>query len=378
MAERGPRTEGGRREREGHGQPEPGAPVPTGGCPDTVRPTGTDAALVRIRDLAGRPLGLGFLADHEGTLLTSHETVDGRPRLLLHAPGERTRTVTADAVTPLPRLGLALIRTEGLAADPLPLTVRERIDAGTYVQVAAGCWRQARVLAAARATYTAGDGPYLLADVLELAIGTAGRDALRPGGGAAGGPVCDARTGAVVGVLGTALRSAGRDAGFAVPLRPADDALAGLLARNAATVPAYGADLNLAGILQLTTTSVGQDGPRAPPTRSIAPASRGSWPPSPTATGPCSAWSAPRAAAVRPSSRPSPPAAPGARSPRPPCGCAAPTWRTPTARWPTPRAAPWPGPPGSSPRPAPSTPRTWATSPRSTWPASPPGPAARC
>lgn len=186
MAERGPRTEGGRREREGHGQPEPGAPVPTGGCPDTVRPTGTDAALVRIRDLAGRPLGLGFLADHEGTLLTSHETVDGRPRLLLHAPGERTRTVTADAVTPLPRLGLALIRTEGLAADPLPLTVRERIDAGTYVQVAAGCWRQARVLAAARATYTAGDGPYLLADVLELAIGTAGRDALRPGGGAAG------------------------------------------------------------------------------------------------------------------------------------------------------------------------------------------------
>ncbi|MFF9584356.1 trypsin-like peptidase domain-containing protein [Streptomyces achromogenes] len=261
MAERGPRTEGGRREREGHGQPAPGAPVRAGGSFEAVRSTGSDPALVRIRDLAGRPLGLGFLADHEGTLLTSHETVDGRPGLLLHAPGERTRTVTADAVTPLPRLGLALIRTEGLGADPLPLTVRERIDAGTYVQVAAGCWRQARVLAAARATYTAGDGPYLLEDVLELAIGTAGRDALRPGGGAAGGPVCDARTGAVVGVLGTALRSAGRDAGFAVPLRPADEALAALLARNAATVPAYGADLNLAGILQLTTTSVGQDGP---------------------------------------------------------------------------------------------------------------------
>ncbi|GGR99154.1 MULTISPECIES: trypsin-like peptidase domain-containing protein [Streptomyces] len=261
MAERGPRTEGGRREREGHERPESGAPARTGALPDVVRTTGTDPVLVRIHDPAGRPLGLGFLADHEGTLLTSHETVDGRPRMLLHAPGERTRTVTADAVTPLPRLGLALIRTEGLGADPLPLTVRSRIGAGTYVRIAAGCWRQARVLAATRATYSAGDGPHLLEDVLELAIGTAGRDALRPGGGAAGGPVCDARTGAVVGVLGTALSAAGREAGFAVPLRPADDALAALLARNAATVPAYGADLNLAGILQLTTTSVGQDGP---------------------------------------------------------------------------------------------------------------------
>ncbi|OYP20081.1 hypothetical protein CFC35_11545 [Streptomyces sp. FBKL.4005] len=220
-----------------------------------------DAALVRIRDLAGRPRGLGFLADHEGTLLTSHEAVDGLPRLVLHAAGDRTRVVTADAVTPLPALDLALVRTEGLGAEPLPLTVRERIAAGTYVQVAAGCWREARVLAATQVTYTATDGFHLLDDALELAIGTAGRDALRLGGGAAGGPVLDARTGAVVGVLGTALHSAQRDAGFAVPLRPADGALAGLLARNAATVPGYGADLNLAGILQLTTTSVGQDGP---------------------------------------------------------------------------------------------------------------------
>ncbi len=189
MAERGPRTEGGRREREGHayGEPGPGVPAVHGGLPDAARSAGADPALVRIRDLSGRALGLGFLADHEGTLLTSHETVDGRPRLLLHAPGERTRPVTADAVTPLPSLGLALIRTEGLGADPLPLTVRERIDAGSYVRIAAGCWREARVLGATPATYTAGDGCHLLKDALELAIGTAGRDALRPGGGAAGG-----------------------------------------------------------------------------------------------------------------------------------------------------------------------------------------------
>ncbi|MEV5175332.1 trypsin-like peptidase domain-containing protein [Streptomyces flaveolus] len=219
-----------------------------------------DAALVRIRDLAGRPRGLGFLADHEGTLLTSHEAVDGLPRLVLHA-GDRTCVVGPDAVTALPGLDLALVRTEGLGVEPLPLTVRERIDAGTYVHVAAGCWREARVLAATQVTYTATDRFHLLDDALELAIGTAGRDALRLGGGAAGGPVLDARTGAVVGVLGTALHSAQRDAGFAVPLRPADGPLADLLARNAATVPAYGADLNIAGILQLTMTSMGQDGP---------------------------------------------------------------------------------------------------------------------
>ncbi|MGW7527366.1 hypothetical protein [Streptomyces sp. NPDC054783] len=224
---------------------------------------GPDPALVQIRDLAGRLRGVGFLADHQGTLLTSHETVDGLARLVLQvAGGDRTCVVAADAVTALPERDLALVRTEGLGLDPLPLSVRERIDAGTYVRIPAGCWRQARVLAATEVTYTATDRFHLLQDALELAIGTAGRDALRLGGGAAGGPVLDAQTGAVIGVLGTALHSAQRDIGFAVPLRPADGPLGELLARSAATAPAYGADLNLAGMLQLTATSVGQDGPQ--------------------------------------------------------------------------------------------------------------------
>ncbi len=227
---------------------------------------GTDRAgfdgLVQIRDLAGRPRGTGFLADHRGTLLTSHETVDGVGRLVLHAAGQRTCLVGAEAVTALPELGLALVRTEGLDLAPLPLTVRERVEAGTYVRVAAGCWREARLLAATQVTYTATDRFHLIEDALELAIGTAGQDALRLGGGAAGGPVLDAGTGAVLGVLGTALHSDRRDTGFAVPLRPAAEGpLADLLARNAATVPAHGADLNLAGVLELTATSVGQDGP---------------------------------------------------------------------------------------------------------------------
>ncbi|MGW2642243.1 trypsin-like peptidase domain-containing protein [Streptomyces sp. NPDC001348] len=258
MAGRGPRSVGGagrtpedtlRRERR---------PDTPGGDRDRA----LDARLVRIRDITGRPRGTGFLADHHGTLVTSHEAVDGLSRLVLHTADERTRVLTADAVTPLPALNLALVRTEGLGVDPLPVTARDRIPTGTHVRIAAGCWRAARVLGTARVTYTTRDRSLPLpGEAMELAMGTAGRDALRPGGGAAGGPVLDAATGAVLGVLGTALRSGDRDGGFAVPLRPADGPLAGLLDRNAATVPAYGADLNPAGILELTATSVGQDGP---------------------------------------------------------------------------------------------------------------------
>ncbi|NKQ28351.1 trypsin-like peptidase domain-containing protein, partial [Streptomyces galbus] len=219
------------------------------------------AALVRVRDLAGRPRGAGFVADHHGTVVTSHEAVDGLPRLVLLTADDRTVEVTADAVTPLPELDLALVRADGLDAHPLPVTARDRVDAGTYVRLLAGCWREARVLASTSVTYTATDRVHVVEDALELAIGTAGRDALRLGGGAAGGPVLDARTGAVVGVVGTALRSGHSETGFAVPLRPATGPLADLLARNAATVPAYGADLGLAGVLELTATALGSDGP---------------------------------------------------------------------------------------------------------------------
>ncbi|GAA1435602.1 hypothetical protein GCM10009601_61940 [Streptomyces thermospinosisporus] len=220
-----------------------------------------DDVLVRIHDLAGRPRGTGFLADHHGTVITSHEAVDGLPRLVLHAPSGRHCAVTADEVTPLPWLGLALVHSEGLGVAPLPVSAREHIGPGTYVRIPAGGWRQARVLGITAVTYTAVDRCHGLPEALELAMGTAGRDALRLGGGAAGGPVLDAATGAVLGVLGTALSSETADVGFAVPLRPATQALRELLAANAATVPAYGDDLNLAGLLELTATSVAQDGP---------------------------------------------------------------------------------------------------------------------
>ncbi len=243
----------------------------------------SDRALVRIRDLAGRPRGTGFVADHHGTVVTSHEAVDGLSGLVLHAPdGNRACPVPADAVTALPALGLALVHCEGLGLTPLPVTVRNSVETGTYVRIAAGGWREARVLGSAAVTYAAADRCHPLPAALELAIGTAGSDALRPGGGAAGGPVVDAATGAVVAVLGTALHSGRPVGGLAVPLFAAGAApapvpvpvpvpvpapvpgpvpvpasggpLAELLARNAATVPAYGADLNLAGVLELTAT----------------------------------------------------------------------------------------------------------------------------
>ena len=112
-------------------------------------------ALVRIHDLAGRPRGTGFLADHHGTLITSHEAVDGLPRLVLHGAGDRRRVVSADAVTPLPALDLALVRTEGLGMPPLPVTVREGPGTGAYVRIAAGGWREARVLGPVSTTWPA-------------------------------------------------------------------------------------------------------------------------------------------------------------------------------------------------------------------------------
>ncbi|MFD9223876.1 trypsin-like peptidase domain-containing protein, partial [Streptomyces sp. NPDC060064] len=222
------------------------------------------ATLVRICDPAGRPRGTGFVADDRGTVVTSHEAVDGLVRVMLHAPGGRTCLAEADAVVPLPEAGLALVRTEGLGVRPLPISTRERVETGTYVRLAAHGWREARVLGAAQVTYIATDRLHLVGDAMELAIGTDGRDALRLGGEAVGGPVLDAMTGAVLGVLGTALEVGHRAAGFALPLRapgfPPDGPLAELLRRNAATVPGYGHDLNLAGVLELTATSTGSVG----------------------------------------------------------------------------------------------------------------------
>lgn len=183
---------------------------------------GAGPGLVRLYDRAGRPRGTGFAVDHDGTVVTGHEAVDGVDGLLLQGPDERVCVVGAEAVTPLPHAGLALVRTEGLGLAPLPVTARDRIEAGTYVRIAAGGWREARVLGTTPVTYRAQDRPHHLDAALELAIGTAGTEALRTAGGAAGGPVLDARTGAVLAVLGTALHTEHRTTGLAVPCAGSD------------------------------------------------------------------------------------------------------------------------------------------------------------
>ncbi|MET8475296.1 serine protease [Streptomyces sp. NPDC004856] len=226
-----------------------------------------DPPLVRICDPGGRPRGVGFAADDRGTVVTGHEVVSGLERLLVHAPGGASCVLGPESVVELPEAALALLRTEGLGVTPLPVAAAPTTEPGAYVRIPAGGWREARVLGHSPVSYVTEGGRHLLHGALELAVGTAGADGLRPGGGAAGGPVLDARTGSVVAVLGTALRAGHRAAGFAVPLRAAAGGrggrgpLAELLARNAATVPAYGPDLNLGGVLQLGGISVGSDGP---------------------------------------------------------------------------------------------------------------------
>ncbi|MFF4410457.1 trypsin-like peptidase domain-containing protein [Streptomyces sp. NPDC001404] len=217
-------------------------------------------SLVRIRDLAGRVRGTGFLADDRGTLVTSHEVVDGLARLVLHAPGELTCVVGAEDVVALPECNLALVRTEGLAVPPLPIAAAEPVAGGAEVRLRTSRWQTARVVGHAEITYTATDRFHLLGSALELSL--PGRAQLRLGEEATGGPVLDAKTGAVIAVLGTAHHSDRRAGGFAIPLRAAARTAAGgpladLLERNAATVPAYGSELNLAGALHLTATSLG-------------------------------------------------------------------------------------------------------------------------
>lgn len=225
-----------------------------------VLPADVDRALVRVRDLAGRPRGTGFLVearDGRGTLVTSHEAVDGLVRLVLHAHGEQTTLVEAHAITPLPELGLALVATEGLDVPPLPVAGFERsTGSGRAVRLRGTGWVEAAIAGTAPVTYTATDRFHLLDAAYELAGARGDDEPLRAV--ASGEPVIDAETGAVHGVVVTALHAGRRAGGFAVPLRaPAQGgALGEALARNAATVPAYGPHLNIAGALQLTGTSV--------------------------------------------------------------------------------------------------------------------------
>ncbi|MFE2092682.1 hypothetical protein [Streptomyces sp. NPDC059460] len=110
--------------------------------------SGDRSTLVRICDPAGRLRGTGFVADDRGTVVTSHEAVDGLARLVLYGTGDRSRSVGAEAITALPELDLALVPTGGLdvlGVEPLPIVQRDRIEPGTYASPPMGggrrgCW----------------------------------------------------------------------------------------------------------------------------------------------------------------------------------------------------------------------------------------------
>ncbi|WSA92043.1 serine protease [Streptomyces sp. NBC_01795] len=217
--------------------------------------------LVRICDLAGRPRGTGFQADDLGTLVTSHEAVDGLVRAVVHA-GERSCLAEIGDITPLPEWDLALIRTQGLGLAELVIGGDRAHPGGGTVELWTDEPLKATLVGTTAATYTSTERYHPLEQVLELALPEAASVQLRLSRRASGAPVLDAATGAVLGVLGTALHAPGRTSAFAVPLYAAgvlapEGPLGVLLRRNGASLPGFGPDLNLAGALQLTATSVG-------------------------------------------------------------------------------------------------------------------------
>ena len=198
MTGRGPRAGGGRR-------PSAGAPEARDG--EVAAEAARRGSLVRICDLAGRPRGTGFVADDHGTVVTSHEAVDGLARLVLHGADDRSCVVSTagrrdPAAGPGPRPGTHR-RARASARSPSPYGTASRLERMCGSRRAAGARRACSVRPTSRT-------PPRTASISSATpwswrSARTGSDALRLGGGAAGGPVLDRTTGAVLGVLGTAL-----------------------------------------------------------------------------------------------------------------------------------------------------------------------------
>ncbi|MGP3986266.1 trypsin-like peptidase domain-containing protein [Streptomyces sp. 3N207] len=217
---------------------------------------------MRLSDLAGRPRGLGFVADDLGTVVTSHEAVDGLSRAVLHA-GESSVTAASCDITPLPEWNLALIRTAGLCLDPLVIGAEGPHPGTRAVLLTEDEALPSTVTGTVPVTYTSTARYHAMERALLLELPESVSVPLRLSRKASGAPVVDAATGAVLGVLGTALHAtSGRPGRFAVPLQAAgvpapDGPLGVLLRRNGASAPGFGPDLNLAGVLRLAAASVG-------------------------------------------------------------------------------------------------------------------------
>ncbi|AUG77286.1 hypothetical protein CFP65_2454 [Kitasatospora sp. MMS16-BH015] len=212
-------------------------------------------AVVRVCDPDGRVRGLGFVADLSGTVVTAHEVVAGLERVVLHVPGGQTRVLGEGRVEPWPEYGLAVLRTDGVGGLPVPplavVGAGGPLVAVPYLRAEAEepALSQGGVLAGGAAVYPWQGVFHLVEGALLLDLPQLGAPPT------AGAPVLDAGTGAVLAVVAPGLRSGHQQGVPAVPLRGAG--VAELLARNAATVPAYGRALNLAGVLQLASVQLG-------------------------------------------------------------------------------------------------------------------------
>ncbi|WP_371481465.1 serine protease [Kitasatospora sp. NBC_00315] len=226
-------------------------------------------ALLRICDPGGGLRGLGFVADLQGTVLTAYETVAGLDRVVLHTHGGQSRVLGRHSVLLLPAQGLALLRTEevgGLPVPALPIAPAGGARAGRLVAVPRQAAEDGRpgllqggVLGVAAAVHRWADGFHVIGGALLLDLPQL------TGPPTAGAPVLDAENGAVLGVVVPALRGAGslgddRTEALAAVPHDGDEALAQLLARNAAGVPGYGRALNLAGVLGLASRQLAAAG----------------------------------------------------------------------------------------------------------------------
>jgi hypothetical protein len=208
-----------------------------------------DAALVQIISQGG-VRGTGFVIDGNGTVLTCHHVVDGLSSVQLRGPGDETCDVGADSIVAAPEIDLALISVPSPMGTPLPIVSGVAIGTEYWTK---GYHRlseairdafpvQGHIIGTTSVSYQGDTSGYDIDDVLVLRDDTI--DA-----GLSGAPLFDLEAGAVVGVVSTKFRRNNQDGGFAVPIAhaAAHPALREAVARNQATVPAYGPYLNAPG-----------------------------------------------------------------------------------------------------------------------------------
>jgi hypothetical protein len=192
-------------------------------------------------------LGTGFMVDGS-SVLTCHHVVAGGGPVQLQDPGGSSHEISQDAIIPAPEIDLALIRVPGLRGTPLPLAEGTE-ELGEYwtkgfhrlgPSIRAAFPVQGAIAGTTSVTYSTYTAEYRIDDVLVLRDGD-----IEPG--LSGAPVLDRTAGVVVGIVSTRLTRKDERGGFAIPVGHAADhpALAATIADNAATVPAYGAFLNV-------------------------------------------------------------------------------------------------------------------------------------